>query len=408
MESGHMHVVSINRGRGEHLRHRSFDGVTGIFKQPVEGPVAIGTLGVEADAIMDQKHHGGPDQAVYLYRQEDYDWWSAELGRPIAPGTFGDNLTVAGLPGPGALIGSRFDFGDVVLEVTAPRIPCNTLAARMDDPTFAKRFMAADRPGIYCRVIRPGTLVAGATFTVTPFAGESVSTLDIFRARYRRPDNAELQRFLTAPLDERTRAKYEAELASRATSRVRAGTAPIVLITGAPGAGKSTVARALADASPYPRAVHLHADDFYAYIRTGFVEPWRKESRKQNGVIMKALAATARQYAAGGYEVLVDGIFGPWFIAPWAALARAGLDVRYVVLRADEATTVERAIARDPATAMVDPAVVTQMWRQFAELGEYEAFVINTSNKSPDTTVTELRGRLARDELRLLVTRRAR
>jgi predicted kinase len=278
----------------------------------------------------------------------------------------------------------------------------------MDDPTFAKRFMAAERPGIYCRVIRSGTLAAGAAFTVTAFAGEPVSTLDIFRARYRRPALAELQRFLAAPIDERTRAKYAAELTDRTSPRSRAGSAPIVLITGAPGAGKSTVARALANTSPHPRAVHLHADDYYAYIRKGFVEPWRPESRKQNGVIMKALTATARQYAAGGYEVLVDGIVGPWFIAPWAALARAGLDVRYAVLRADEATTLARATARDPATALVEPAVVTQMWRQFANLGDFEEFVIDTAKHSPDLTVADLRARLARDELRLPVTRRAR
>jgi MOSC domain-containing protein YiiM/predicted kinase len=403
-----MHVVSINRGRAEHLRHRSYDGVTGIFKQPVGGAVAIGSLGLEADAVMDRKHHGGPDQAVYLYRQEDYDWWSAELGRTIAPGTFGDNLTIAGLPGPGAIIGSRLDFGEVVLEVTAPRIPCNTLAARMDDPTFAKRFMAADRPGIYCRVIRPGVLAAGARVTVAPFTGDPVSTLDIFRARYRRPEIVELQRFLAAPFDERTRAKYAAELADRVSPRIRAGSAPIVLITGAPGVGKSTVARALADASPYPRAVHLHADDFFAYVRKGFVEPWRAESRKQNGVIMQALTATARRYAAGGYEVLVDGIVGPWFIAPWTALARAGLDVRYAVLRTDEQTTLARATARDPSAAMVDPAVVTQMWRQFADLGDFEDFAIDTARRSPDETVAHLRARLGRGELRLPATRRAR
>lgn len=210
-----MHVVAINVGTRERLSHRSFRGDTGIFKRPVTGPVAIGPLGLAHDAVINAKHHGGPDQAVYLYRQEDYAWWAEELGRPVEPGTFGDNLTVAGLPEPNVVIGSRLDFGSVVLEVTAPRIPCNTLAARMDDPGFVKRFVVAERPGLYCRVIRPGPLETGAAFTVIPFAGDRVSTLDVFRARYRRLSKVELQRFLAAPIDERTRRDYLRDLSAR-------------------------------------------------------------------------------------------------------------------------------------------------------------------------------------------------
>lgn len=214
-----MHVVSINLGRRERLEHRSFRGVTGIFKRPVPGPVAIGILGLEADAVINKRHHGGPDQAVYIYRQEDYDWWSRELGRHVEPGAFGDNLTVAGLPEPGAVIGSRLAFDTVTLEITAPRIPCNTLAARMDDPAFVKRFVAAERPGFYCRVVRPGTLQAGDRFTLQPFedaaAEAGVTTLDIFRARYRRLTRTELRRFLAAPIDERTRIAYQRELSGR-------------------------------------------------------------------------------------------------------------------------------------------------------------------------------------------------
>jgi MOSC domain-containing protein YiiM len=210
-----VHVVSINIGHREQLDHRSFRGVTGIFKRPVEEPVTIGPLGLAADAVVNRKHHGGPDQAVYLYRQEDYDWWTTELGRPVEPGAFGDNLTVAGLPEPNAIIGSRIDFGSVELEITAPRIPCNTLAARMGDPGFVKRFVAAERPGLYCRVIRPGTLATGAPFSLLPYAGDPVSTLEIFRARYRRLGSAELRRFLAAPLDERTRMGYQRDLSGR-------------------------------------------------------------------------------------------------------------------------------------------------------------------------------------------------
>lgn len=211
-----MQVVSVNRGRAQALRGRSFNGTTGIFKQPVAEAVPVEPLGLAGDAVCNQRHHGGPDQAVYLYREEDYRFWSDELGREVTPGTFGDNLTVRGLPTPGLVIGSRVRLPDLLLEVTAPRIPCNTLAERMQDPAFVKAFLAAERPGIYLRVIEPGSVAAGQTFELEPFAGEQVSTIELFRASQRKLDAAALRRFLSVPIDIRTRTKFEAQLSKRA------------------------------------------------------------------------------------------------------------------------------------------------------------------------------------------------
>jgi MOSC domain-containing protein YiiM len=194
------------------LEGKSFSGETGIFKIPVIGPVAVGELGLAGDAVLNEKHHGGPDQAVYLYRQEDYEWWSSELGATVEPGTFGENLTVTGLPEPGLIVGSRMSFETVVLEVTAPRIPCNTLAQRMDDPRFAKHFMRAERPGIYCRVIHGGLVEAGDSFTLTQGDADGVSTLDMFRAASRKLSPEDLNRFLAAPIDIRSRRDYTAQL----------------------------------------------------------------------------------------------------------------------------------------------------------------------------------------------------
>ncbi|MGD8417378.1 MAG: MOSC domain-containing protein, partial [Pseudomonadales bacterium] len=140
-----MLVTSINIGRPRSLNGKSFRGETGIFKEPVATPVRLDVLGIDGDAVLNERHHGGPDQAVYLYRQEDYDWWSETLQRPIAPGTFGENLTVSGLPSPDLPIGARLEFDQVLLEVTAPRIPCNTLAERMGDARFARAFVRAER-----------------------------------------------------------------------------------------------------------------------------------------------------------------------------------------------------------------------------------------------------------------------
>ena len=129
---------------------------TGIFKFPTNEAVKVTKLGLEGDVIVDKKHHGGPDQAVYVYGAADYEWWSKELGREIAPGTFGENLTIGELESAQFNIGDYLYVGEVTLQVTAPRIPCGTFATRMDDPQWVKRFRHAERPGLYCRVIQEG------------------------------------------------------------------------------------------------------------------------------------------------------------------------------------------------------------------------------------------------------------
>jgi MOSC domain-containing protein YiiM len=132
----------------------------------VAGPVPVRGINVEGDDQADRSVHGGPDQAVYAYAAEDYEWWVSELGRPLEPGTFGENLTVSGVDVTGSLVGERWRIGTVVLEVAGPRIPCWKLARRMDDRLFIKRFGDAGRPGAYLRIAVPGTLQAGDTIEV--------------------------------------------------------------------------------------------------------------------------------------------------------------------------------------------------------------------------------------------------
>jgi len=212
-----MTVVSINLGRPEPLpgaRKGEAPSLTGIYKRPVAGPVHLSRLGLAGDAIGDQNYHGGPDQAVYLYGQADYQWWESALGRPLGPGTFGENLTLSELDHAGLAIGDRFRIGRVLLEVTAPRIPCSTLSRRMGDSAFLKKFRTAERPGPYCRVLEEGELRPGDPVAFEPVAGERVRLLEIYRAEFSWPrDAATFQRYLASPLATRFRKTIEERLA---------------------------------------------------------------------------------------------------------------------------------------------------------------------------------------------------
>jgi len=207
-----MQLVSVNLGQP---RVNAKGRRTGIFKEPVTHPVRITTLGVVGDAVLDQRHHGGPDQAVYLYGQSDYDWWSTQLGEPLAPGTFGENLTITDFLSAQCAVGDRLHVGDVVLEITSPRIPCGTLESRMGRRGFVDQFIAAERPGAYCRVMREGVVTAGDAVTLEPYAhGERVRVVEMFREFFASPHNeAVLRRHLAAPIGERLRKDHERELA---------------------------------------------------------------------------------------------------------------------------------------------------------------------------------------------------
>ena len=187
---------------------------TGIDKQPVDHPVAIGPLGLEGDTISSKKHHGGPDQAVYVYGQDDYAWWDAELGRTLPPGTFGENITVAGLATDASAVGDRVRIGDqVLLEVTCGRIPCGTLTARMGIRAFTTRFRKAARPGLYCRVIRTGNVVLGDPVRYEPAPVPSLGIVEFAEMFYARALSREqLERVLAAPICERGRQMHEDQL----------------------------------------------------------------------------------------------------------------------------------------------------------------------------------------------------
>ena len=204
---GSPHIVSINIATRSQITAGNKELETGIFKRPCDGPVEIGEWGLEGDCIADTNVHGGTDQAVYLYSMADYRWWSGQLGRELEPGCFGENLTLSSFPEQPLRIGDRLRInGDIHLEITAPRVPCLKLAARMDDSGFVKKFIAAVRPGAYARVLSGGAVSSGDPVRWEPTAEDYVQVNEVFIEWHKKDWSAELfQRALQAPISDISR-----------------------------------------------------------------------------------------------------------------------------------------------------------------------------------------------------------
>ncbi|MFD8066779.1 MOSC domain-containing protein [Streptomyces parvulus] len=187
-----MKLLSVNLGRVKSVPYTDHpQGVTGIDKRPADGPVrvaapgpkGVGASGLAGDAVCDTRHHGGDDQAVYAMAREDLDAWEHELGRPLAHGSFGENLTTTGLDVSGALIGERWRVGpDLLLEVTSGRIPCRTFQGHMGEERWMKRFMEKAAPGAYFRVVEPGEIRAGDAVRIVHRPEHDVTVALQFRA----------------------------------------------------------------------------------------------------------------------------------------------------------------------------------------------------------------------------------
>jgi len=154
-------LVAVNVGRPAPLQIGDHVVRSGIVKRAATGAVAVGSTGLAGDEQADRVNHGGPYKAAYAYAREDAVFWEEQIARPLEPGAFGENLTLAGVDVTGARIGERWRIGSAEFEVSGPRVPCSKLGARMRDQRFPKRFVAAGRPGAYLAVVAPGSLQAG-------------------------------------------------------------------------------------------------------------------------------------------------------------------------------------------------------------------------------------------------------
>lgn len=211
-----MRLAAINIGMPRTIDMGAGPETTAIFKTTVEGPVAVTESGLTGDGIGNDKHHGGPDQAVYVYFGADYAHWETLLDRQLGPGVFGDNLTIGGMQDRSSTVsskdlwvGDRLSVGPVTLEVTAPRIPCGTFARRMElSAGFIERFRNELRPGVYARVIVGGTLAEGDPVAITS-GGRTVSIVEMVELWGTRLDADIIDKLLDAPIAARTRADLE-------------------------------------------------------------------------------------------------------------------------------------------------------------------------------------------------------
>jgi MOSC domain-containing protein YiiM len=190
-------VLSVNVGIVREFEYSGRPAKSAIWKSPVVGRITARGVNLAGDDQADRKAHGGPDKAVYAYAVEDARWWEQEIGRSLAYGEFGENLTTEGIEVNDALIGERWEIGTTVLEVSEPRVPCWRLGVRMNDKRFPRRFTEALRPGAYLRIVVEGEVGAGDEIRVVERPDHDFTIRDVFRIYTR--DRHEVGRLLVVP-----------------------------------------------------------------------------------------------------------------------------------------------------------------------------------------------------------------
>lgn len=168
----------------------------------------------------------------------------------------------------------------------------------------------------------------------------------------------------------------------------------IIILTGPPGSGKTSVADILARKSPF-KSVHMRADNYFDWIRNGFIPPDQPESLQQNQTALTAAAVSALTYLRGGYEVIMDGIIGPWFLPVLhAAFVKAQAPANYVVLRASPEVAIARSMTHNRSETEREMEGIRALHDAFARLGPLEPHVVDTSFISADQAAVEVRNAL--------------
>src|SRR5437667_10446723 len=175
-----MKLVSVNTGLPRNVTWHGRNVTTGIFKQAVQGRVALRKLNLDGDRQADLTVHGGEHKAVYCYPVAHYDYWKVELpGRELPMGSFGENFTADGFLEDSVHLGDRFSVGTAEVVVTQPRLPCYKLGIRVESDDMVKRFLASRRTGFYVAVVREGEVGAGDEVKVMAQEANAVAVSEI-------------------------------------------------------------------------------------------------------------------------------------------------------------------------------------------------------------------------------------
>lgn len=196
-------LVSVNVGLPAVIgKHRGKPVTSGIRKRPVAGEtIAVGATNLAGDRQADLRVHGGPDKAIYAYPGEHLPWWNDQLARevPFSPGSFGENLTTAGIDEGTALIGDVWRWGTALLQICQPRYPCFKLVIATEQPDMVKRFLAAGRSGWYLRVLEPGTAPVAGPIEVMTVDPDGVTVAEAARAALPGAGTALIERVGSVP-----------------------------------------------------------------------------------------------------------------------------------------------------------------------------------------------------------------
>jgi ferredoxin-NADP reductase/MOSC domain-containing protein YiiM len=194
-------LLSVNVGRPRDVDWHGRLVHTGIWKEPVAGPVRARRLNLDGDGQGDLAGHGGEQRAVMVYQAESYEHWRRHLGRSdLSYGSFGENFTVDGLPDDEVCIGDRYRIGDAEFEVTQPRVTCYRLGLRLDEPQMAALVVGHHRPGFYLRVLREGVVQAGDEIVKVAAGPQQVTVASTDAALYLPDaDVATMRRLLDVP-----------------------------------------------------------------------------------------------------------------------------------------------------------------------------------------------------------------
>ena len=177
-----MRLISLNVARPRLTVYNGTTINTGIFKQPITGPLNLRTLNLDGDRQADLSVHGGPYKAVYGYPSEHYDFWRQELpGTNLPWGMFGENFTTEGLLEKDLFVGDRLQIGTAIIVVRQPRMPCYKLAAKFQRDDMQARFLHSGRSGFYFSVEREGIVEAGDSFAFLSREPEAVTISEINR-----------------------------------------------------------------------------------------------------------------------------------------------------------------------------------------------------------------------------------